>query len=374
MLEVIRVPDNSSTTAKLVTVGLLCHDFRPDSGRGVDRYSFYLGTNISRYVNLHLVQVGKIRRYPRDWIPKVWRYSLATRRTKADVFHATSYLDASNAVLTKRHPLVTTIHDLLPFKSSEKYYHPTRSPARDLYQATCLRTSSWSDLIITPFKAYVEDIVTELKFPPERIKQVYYGVDHDLFRPKILGERKGPKRILYLGGINQEKGIFELVFAFRELRKSFDNISLVIAGRGPHQSRLSRILDEMELANSVEMLGFVPEPSLPQIYKSADLVAIPSKTGFNLMSLEAMSCGTPALVGDTPDNREIVGDGRLRCMPGEHEQIASKIFDILSDESTLYRLSEYALSVAARYSWERMARETCTAYSAVLNSVPASHI
>lgn len=359
---------SSTQQHKRACVGFLCHDFRPDSGRGVDRYSYYLGMNLPKFVNVDLVQVGKIRKYPKDWLLKVWRYPFALRKTRADLFHATSYLDASMAVLTKRRPLITTIHDLLPLKSSEKYYHPTRSPIKDYYESSCIKVSNRSSLIITPFKAYIDDIVLALKYPRNRIRQIYYGVDHELFRPH-LGDKLSTRKLLYVGGINQEKGIFNLVEAFLKLRKSLESITLIIGGRGPHEEKLRRTLGEERLLKCVSLLGFVKESDLPRLYRSADLSVIPAKTGFTLMSLESMSCGTPALVCDTPDNREIITNESLRCKVGDSEELEKKIFDIVSVDKRVVDLSRDAISTAGSYSWQRMARETNSVYEDVMTNM-----
>ena len=359
------VSNAQRSLSKHATVGLLCHDFRPDSGRGVDRYSFYLGTNLTNFVNVRLVQVGKIKKYPKDWLTKVWRYPFTTMKTKADVFHATSYLDGSVAALTKRRPLVTTIHDLLPLKISEKDYHPTRSPVKDFYESSCIRVSTGSDVIITPFKVYIDDIVVALNYPRDRIRQVYYGVDHDFFQPQI-GERKITRKLLYVGGLNQEKGIFDLVAAFRELRKSLDNVSLVIGGRGPHEDRLRHLLAEENLQDHVSLLGFVKEADLPELYRSVDLLIVPAKTGFSLMSLESMSCGTPTIVGDTPDNREVITDEQLRCPIGNYRELVNKIFNILSVDKKITDLSKDVIGLASKYSWRKMASETNSVYTELL--------
>jgi glycosyltransferase involved in cell wall biosynthesis len=355
------VSRDSATQTTPISVGFLCHDFRKDSGRGIDRYSYYLGTNLRKYVDLHLVQVGKIKRYPKDWLARVWKYPLAARAINADVYHATSYLDGSVAIMAKRRPLVTTIHDLLPLKSSEKDYHPSRFPIKDGYESYCIKASMHSDLIITPFKSYVSDIVSDLNYPRDRIRQIYYGVDHDFFQPGDK-DKDITRKILYVGGINKEKGIFDLVFVLQNLRRSLDNLTLVVGGRGPDLELLRRVVSEHNLTDCVKLLGFVQEVDLPQLYRSVDLLVVPAKTGFSLMSLEAMSCGTPALVGDTPDNREIIENNGLRCEIGNSEDLEGKVFDALSDEKSVMDLSAQAISVSSNYSWKRMATETNSVY------------
>jgi phosphatidyl-myo-inositol dimannoside synthase len=70
----------------------------------------------------------------------------------------------------------------------------------------------------------------------------------------------------------------------------------LIAGEGPDQPRLKKLVDDHDIADLVTFLGYVSNDALPDLYRAADVFALPSTgEGFGIVFLEAMACGTPAL-------------------------------------------------------------------------------
>lgn len=93
----------------------------------------------------------------------------------------------------------------------------------------------------------------------------------------------------------------------------------LIAGDGDDRGRLEDLTGRLGLADRVRFLGKVPDAELPDLYRAADLFAMPSTgEGFGIVFLEAMACGTPAIglnAGGAPD---ALVDGELgRCVSAE---------------------------------------------------------
>lgn len=93
----------------------------------------------------------------------------------------------------------------------------------------------------------------------------------------------------------------------------------LIAGEGPDRDRLQALVEQHGVENRVRFLGKIPASDLPDLYRAADLFALPSTgEGFGISFVEAMACGTPAIglaVGGTPD---ALVDGALgTCVPPE---------------------------------------------------------
>ena len=84
--------------------------------------------------------------------------------------------------------------------------------------------------------------------------------------------------------------------------------------------------------------------------------------GFGLPVLEAMACGTPVVCSNTSSLPEIVGEAALTFDPLDITDMATKIGEALGDEALREGMREKGLRQAARFSWERTARETLKVY------------
>ena len=108
------------------------------------------------------------------------------------------------------------------------------------------------------------------------------------------------------------KGHSKVISVLSELNATSRPVAYLIAGIGDDLPRLEALARQYGVADQVRFLGKVPYEDLPDLYRAADLFALPSTgEGFGIAFLEAMACGTPALglaVGGAPD---ALGDGEL---------------------------------------------------------------
>jgi glycosyltransferase involved in cell wall biosynthesis len=121
------------------------------------------------------------------------------------------------------------------------------------------------------------------------------------------------------------------------------------------------------LAEHVRFLHDVPNADLPGLYNSAGVLTTPSfYEGFGLPALEAMSFGTPVVVSDRASLPEVVGDAGLLVNPDDPEEIAQALGRALNDGTLRAQMRERGLAQAARFTWEKAARETLEVYQKVL--------
>jgi glycosyltransferase involved in cell wall biosynthesis len=78
-----------------------------------------------------------------------------------------------------------------------------------------------------------------------------------------------------------------------------------------------------------------------------------------------MACGTPVVCSNTSSLPEIVGEAASTFDPLDVMEIAAKIEEALGNETLRDRMREKGLQQAARFSWERTARETLKVYESV---------
>lgn len=126
-------------------------------------------------------------------------------------------------------------------------------------------------------------------------------------------------------------------------------IVYLIAGVGDDELRLRQLAQTCGVSESVRFLGKVPQADLPDLYRAADLFALPSTgEGFGISFLEAMACETPAIglaAGGAPD---ALGDGQLGLCVREDE-FAAAFFAALEEARSTERLAE---AVRSRFSFD----------------------
>jgi phosphatidylinositol alpha-1,6-mannosyltransferase len=108
------------------------------------------------------------------------------------------------------------------------------------------------------------------------------------------------------------KGHERVIAAIPQLVAAGHDVVYLVVGEGDDRTRLEASARDAGLADRVRFLGSVEKPKLIEIYRAADLFAMPSTgEGFGIAFLEAMASGTPALglnAGGTPD---ALADGEL---------------------------------------------------------------
>jgi glycosyltransferase involved in cell wall biosynthesis len=261
-----------------------------------------------------------------------------------------------------------TVHDvtfrLLPWRYTA---------ARRLYMHTVTALSArLADRFIVPSASVGGDFARLYWVEPGRITVVHeaappsMGVIED--RALLAGARARlglPGHfILSVGTLEPGKNRGALLRALALLRRRGFPHTLVVGGqRGWRESERDELAAQLGIEDAVRYLGYVPDADLPLLYNLADAFVFPSfREGFGLPPLEAMACGTPVVASDRPAMPEILGDAALYASPRDPEAIADALERVLTDDSLRDELRVRGLTQAARYSWDRAARETLAVY------------
>lgn len=121
-------------------------------------------------------------------------------------------------------------------------------------------------------------------------------------RPKSLTTAR--TRVLFLGWLEREKGVFELLDACRQLASQFDFI-LSVAGRGHAEAEAKRFVQGCNLDSRVEFFGWVHDAEKIRLLEESDILVLPSwAEGFPNAVIEAMSAKVSVIVtsvGNVPD-------------------------------------------------------------------------
>ena len=260
--------------------------------------------------------------------------------------------------------LVTTIHDLVFFTHPETL-RPAHRQRLIWYTRQAARRSARLIAISETTRSGLQEW---LDVPAEMIDVVPHGVDHAVFNTTVRPRPVSRPYILSVGTLQPRKNHVTLIRGFRRLcERRKEPIDLLMAGtRGWMYEEIEREARQGPFAERIRLLGYAAESELPQLYRSATLVAIPSLyEGFGLPVLEAMACGAPVVASAIAAFREVAGEAAAFVEPTNVEAWSETMRALLDDEPARQRLQEQGLARARQFTWEETARRTLAVYRRV---------
>ena len=240
--------------------------------------------------------------------------------------------------------------------------------------------SDWAGLVPRVFDRFLlvsRHSADVLRAPPERTQVIYGGADPNRFRPDPSVKRSG---ILFVGRVTPHKGLEVLIRALP------DDVELSVAGSEGHDPQpperdYPALLRRIAHGRRVRFLGRVADADLPSLYRSAQMVVLPSleRTCFGkrvavsellgLAALEAMASGTPVIASRIGGLPEVIVDGETGRLvpPGDVEALRETLRALLADPRTAERLGRRARErVVAEFTWDRCAERCLAAYQELL--------
>jgi glycosyltransferase involved in cell wall biosynthesis len=270
-------------------------------------------------------------------------------------------------------PTLVTIHDLIPVLLDDYASKPTARA----YTWLVGRSAKQADGVLTVSQSAGDDIVRHLGIPASRVHVTYegLGVQHapvtdEAKLAQVQHRYDLPQHYLfYLGGFDPRKNVPLLVRAYGRAKTMRSNLPpLLVAGKLPATddnwaTDPRPVIAKLGLEKHIRTLGFVSDQDKPALYTLADLFLFPSRyEGFGLPPLEAMTCGTPALVSDSSSLPEVVGDTVKPVPVGDEQALARAILETLDNPPNRAIL----LDQTKKFSWEETAAKTAKSIHNVL--------
>jgi glycosyltransferase involved in cell wall biosynthesis len=204
---------------------------------------------------------------------------------------------------------------------------------------------------------YVEEYVKAIA-PLASTAVIHPGVDTDRFslRPEPTPEepdcgQRQPVRVLTVRRLVRRNGVDILVDAWRRARLGA-SAELLIGGIGPELDALRR---QAAAEPEVSFLGRVPHDDLPGLYRSADIVVVPSVSGegFGLVAAEALASGVPVIATDGGATPEVVRDGvdGLIVPAADADALAAALRTVVTDAGTREKMTLAARDRHQQLGW-----------------------
>lgn len=158
---------------------------------------------------------------------------------------------------------------------------------------------------------------------------------------RMLPSENAPLRLLFLGAINEKKGIFDLVETIAAHAGDWrGRVILEVGGDGPMMTQLREMLKQRGIDEMIRLHGWISGSDKENLFKQCDAIVLPSYIeGMPISILEGMARAMPVIASNVGGIPEIVTDGvnGFIFAPGDTHALASAINAYLSTDGLLAR-------------------------------------
>jgi glycosyltransferase involved in cell wall biosynthesis len=294
----------------------------------------------------------------------------AAARAGADVLHSL----ASTGPVHGTVPRLVTVHDL-HYRAQHAAHFGLRGQAMRVLVPAAARRSR---RVIVPSRATRDDVVRHLRVPADRVDVVPEAVGHPVGDPRRtreevrtdLGAGERPL-VLTVSAKRPHKNLMRLLGALARLPAERRPLLAMPGYPTPHEAQLRARASELDVGESVRLLGWLSGTELEDLYRAADAFVFPSLLeGFGLPVLEAMARGLPVATSDRTSLAEVAGDAALLFDAEDEASIAAAIERLLGDPELGERLGIAGLAQAGKFTWEDTAAGTVESYRRALAGSP----
>ncbi len=171
------------------------------------------------------------------------------------------------------------------------------------------------------------------------------------------------KVLIFVGRLGQEKNVTFLVNAFAEIAKTRSNVVLLMIGDGPERDSIRRVATQLGITSRLVMPGYLPHRDVFTAYAASDIIAFPSKTETQGLSLlEGLSLGKPAVCINELGVRYILSKGGF--LTDDSLTIYTEKIKELLDNPEVYKIKSLeAVERGHEFSAAEMAKRAIEVYT-----------
>ena len=300
---------------------------------------------------------------------------------KPDIVHLNNFQRQLSASIIKpikkRHiPIVFTAHDLqaicpaIVMLDSEKNICDKCMNGKyiNCVKKKCVKNSSLKSLLgAIEGKYYRWNKIYSKKIdkiiaPSEYFKEMFIkdGIDSD--RVEVLHNSIDVKNYdvdiddkgyaFYYGRLSKEKGIYNLLKAMLSIKDR----RLFVAGDGPEKGNIEQFINENNMNDRVELLGFLDSKKIKEYVRKARVVIVPSICRENCpySVLETLAMGRPIIGSNLGGIPELVKDGEYGYVYNNIEELTEKMKKLLDEKDLSEKMGKNAKNSAI----EKFSRDT----------------
>ena len=246
-----------------------------------------------------------------------------------------------------------------------------RTSAKNFYNRWLGKfTFSKFNKIVTISKFEKEILVEKFGLDEKQLRYIPNGVDTEKIKD-ITRKNTGVSTILYVGRLEEYKGVTFLINAFPRIKSFFPEARLVIVGKGSYKPELVSLANNLGVQDSTEFLENLSVEELMKLYLSSSLfVTLSQYEALPVALLEAMAHGLPVIatsVGGVPEVIQSGINGFLLDYPPNEETLINITKSLLKNSELSDNVGSSAKqTIISRFSWDDVARNLLSLYREIL--------
>lgn len=354
---------------------------------GLGRYVMSLIKNLALIdTNNEYIVLMRKKYSTQVYLPKNWKivvadyqhYSLMEQiklpiilaNIKADLVHFPHF----NVPVFYFGKFVVTIHDIL-MHNQKGLAATTLTPIKYFVKRIGYKFIFWNAIkrackIIVPSNSVSREVKKAYSVTSEQITVTYEGVEENLYSPVSIKSKN--TYFIYTGNAYPHKNLKRLVDTILLLNKKYDQSAklLIVSSRNVFTKRLQKLINYSKATKYVELLGYVDDNKLTELYVNAKAFVFPSLSeGFGLPGIEALKAGTILAASDIPVFKEIYQGNAIYFDPYNEVKMADVLNSILNMQaSKRIKMIESGKKYVSRFSWTNMAEKTLEVYKEVVQN------
>lgn len=258
---------------------------------------------------------------------------------------------------------IVTIHDAMFFSYPEQFL------GADENRRTVPPFARKAAHIITISENSKREIMEYMGVPEEKITVIPWGVDHEMLHPHEVKSNRWSGSNPYFTSVSCDigrKNTISVLKAFEKFACTNSQYHLILVWRKPSDEAL-QMAQHDALKGRVHFASNLSNEELADIYAGATASFFPSLyEGFGLPILESMACGVPCVTARNSSLEEVGGEAAIYTDPLDTDAIANEMTKLATAQYDMAQLQAASLAQAAKFTWERCARETIKVYQKCL--------
>jgi len=204
-----------------------------------------------------------------------------------------------------------------------------------------------------------------------KISVIGYGIDLKKFKPAKKKKKDKKVKLLFVGRLVKEKGIYDLLRVFVRLIKEKHKISLTIIGNGQEKESILNLANQGLLKKLINFKK-VPYEMMPQAYQQADIFVLPSKKTehweeyYGMALIEAMASGLAIVTTDCGAIPEVSGKKALISPQADEQELYNNLKSLIINNTLRKKYQREALKWArSHFDAEKQAEKIGRLYRSI---------